>query len=186
MVDLLGEKMQKIYFSQTFIFGLYTYLRQIDLSLDRVLYDSWDKFLLFYEDKISHKKVLEYIENQCKDKVELFNKSNPEKPDLPFFRRFLSIYNKVIYGKPYLYDFEIAYLYSVIKKISRFISSEHTPNKEQIIELRMELIPYDSILSLKLNKNEIDRAHSIEHFNQSDFIAFSSLKTIVGENWLGN
>ena len=68
MVENLGVEMMKIYFDHIFLLGLYAYLRQIELSIDRVLHDSWEKLKPYFDERISPEKVIAYLEAQAINK----------------------------------------------------------------------------------------------------------------------
>ncbi len=176
--------MKKIYFTKSFVFGLHTFFGQVELSIHRALNDSWDRLLLFYKDKLPPERILEYLKNHCKKETISFDKTIEEPIFLTIPQKILSVFNRIVGGKPYLYDVEVLYYYLAIKRFLKIIGSNDRPNNDQIVVLRMDLNHYGAMLSLRLSNNEISRSQLVEHFNQSYYKKFLSLEKIVGNNWL--
>lgn len=171
--------MVKVKFNKIFILGLYAYLRQVELSLDRVLFDSWGKLILYFEDKIKPQEVINYLEKITENKVKII-----------IFSKKIVFHNNIFdslffFGKYcYLSESDIFNIRSLLKTFSILIQDMTPPDKDKLIELRMQLNSLCHELEGKLPKKNIQKAQYVEHFNQNKCLHCISLEEIVGEEWL--
>lgn len=166
-----------------FVLGLYTYLRQMELSVDRVLQDSWGKLIIYFDERISPQKVITLLESHVIDKSRLCKNSGEKLIEINYSEkleaRIMSVFGKF----PYLTDLELSKIYSALQTFSKLLESKKTPPNDMLIQLRMQLHSYCKSLALKLNNRDLKRAQSVEHFNQNDALEFVPLEEIIGAKW---
>lgn len=188
----------KIYFNRKFILGLFAYIRQSNLSIDRALMDSTDNMLEYYKTKIYPDKLLKYFENKCNDKLFFSKISNSKNIEPIFINNIISLIRKksflinklnkiisILRKKPYLTDNEIKYIYSIIKSFDNIIKYNNITN-EELMYLRLNMVYCCDILSLNLSRKEIKTAKKIEHFNQNFNLKCLSINEIAGNMWIEN
>lgn len=143
------------------IIGLYAYLRQVELSLDRALLDSWEKLVLYFEDKVPPNKIIEYLKSIKKN------------------RSVLIKYKKHYY----LHEPEIPEICSLLKIFSIYLEDRRNPNQVDIINLRSGLNSFTSKIHSRIPKKYIFKANKIEHFNQNEYLSFYTLEQVLGKKW---
>jgi hypothetical protein len=176
--------MGKLCLEKRFIFGLYTYLRQVELSVDRALYDSIAKLVIYFEDKVSPRSVLSELKSQSVEPI-ITEKtlSSPRRP-IGLFENVVIRFLTMIGAKPYLTYDELAYIYSTLEMFRKYLTSEQLRDRKELVGLRMRLNSCGDMLALRLSRREIKRALHFEHFNQNDILDCHPLEVLVGDTWL--
>lgn len=159
-----------------FLVFLYAYLRQIDLSLDRTRWDSWENLVKYYEEHIPPKKVLEQlIAIEKRITTNSNNISGVFQKGINPIRRFFQ--SKV--------SFQKSELLKVIELLEQFNDLLHKEFKEYPKEAELVRVDitkyYSTILGSKMSRKDLKRCMLVEHFFQNE-----NLKTIKIEAFAAN
>jgi hypothetical protein len=149
---------------------MYVYMRQIDLSLDRVRWESWKDIQAYYKSKISPIELMEFIAGLIpplshNTSLDSLIADLPETTEQNLVSKFLSNQN-------YLTEKELAYEYQLLFKFNYFLGIDFEKFTEDHEKLRVCIARfYSSILEPKLKRKDVEQGTKIEHFNQSDSIS---------------
>ena len=149
-----------------FLVGLYAYVRQAALSLDRTGSDFRQVLREYYVhiDAPSPERVIEAIGRKCR-----FSR-------LPvaavFNRKDRIVANRVVDN-----------LRRSLESLGNMLSDSGDWSDEEKSALRLELSRLESYLRAKLPTKLVDSASTIEHYNQSHRLQPSSISEISGATW---
>ncbi len=171
-------------FNKCFILGLFTYLKQIELSIDRSLNNPWDDVICFFNDKPNPNVILKYFDKYYHVKnikeYDIFY----DQIKLSFSSKLIAIVLTKIFNKPFLFNKEINFLYYSIKEFELYLEKTNNPNINNLVDLRLKLRSCCDLLSVRLSKKVLERAQYIEHFNQNEKLNCLDFDSIVDEGWL--
>lgn len=158
---------------------LYAYLRQIDLSLDRARWDTWENLVKYYSTNISQKKVSGKLKNyqliSVSKGVYYFNRISNV-----FLQKVISRVYGPIYSKVFFQITDVSKCIEFLDRFDQLLHEEFNdyPKKAEI--LRVEIAKYYSfVLGSRISNKDLNRVMKVEHFLQNDKI----LKTIKIENF---
>lgn len=174
--------MNKISFERDFLCGLYLYLLQIELSIDRALNGGWKEMAMFFNDK---NKANIVIETLLKDSE--YGEVRPL-----YYPEFSSLVNKkrmVIFRRPLfssflLYEDEIVYICEILRAFDNYLQADEVPEDGSLIKIRMGLYDVRENIARMIDKSIRKRSNSISHFNHNLNIEVQELETILGTTWL--
>lgn len=165
-----------IQFTSNFLLGLYLFLRQSQLSIDRCPPDSWNKLVNYFEVRTPIRRVIKVLENTAL--VSIDNISVDEIVNSLNKRNVLSIWR----SKNCLSEKELTYIYSCLLVLEDMFSC--FPDRETLVNLRLRLADAEMIVYNRLKRKTVVGRENIEHFNQSDMLSCKSIDELVGDVWL--
>lgn len=174
--------MARVFVKPNFFLGLYCFLRQIELSLDR--FDRWEKLLEYFSKRTPITKVIDVLEVLLNKKNDSFTcRSNFAIRDT--FINKLFQYTFSHFGRrPFLYSEEIEYIHYLLGSVSHLLSGIEKPKQDYINELRVKLRFCYEGFRFRLHEATIKKGNSIEHYNQNSNSQCYSLEEIAGCSWL--
>ncbi len=162
-----------------FLLGLYLFIRQLQLSIDRSLNDDWTKLVRYLDSKTSIQMVLDRLQSMStinlEDKIAI---EGVYKPTLSkgFWGTFIA-------RKSCLTDEELIYIYAQLKILVSLLKN-NSPDHKELIELRMNLFHSEALVANRISKRNLVNKEFVEHFNQNEFLSFESIDKLVGKPWL--
>ena len=88
-----------------------------------------------------------------------------------------------MFGRRYLYDDELAYIYNVLSKYNRLINLEGIPEPDDLIKLRMEIYDAKSIIKNILGCRKLESYGCVNHFRHSKHVKVKELEELAGSAW---
>lgn len=174
--------MTRVYVKSDFFLGLFCYLRQLELSLDR--FDIWEKLLEYFSKRTPITSVMDALEALLKKNNEpLKTRSNFAIRDT-FFNKWLQYALSLFGRKPYLYSEEIRYIHYLFGAVLLLFRKKDKPEQKCLNELRIKLRFCYEGLRFRLHEAAFRKGISIEHYNQNDILRCLPLEEIVGRDWL--
>ncbi len=189
--------MPQILIQPSFALGLYVYLQQAELSVDRVLRQPWQMLYQFYqsEERIMPGTVIKVLEEVVE------NLSSPENrleinliaptsfltvvSPIRYYKILARIWNWHVRKLVVLNDEQFLFIYQSIMELNRLLNLELTPNLWQIGSLRQNLSLAEMILESHMLFGSIcKRARRVEHLNQNEYLTFLKFSEIVGNTQL--
>lgn len=149
---------------------LYAYLRQIDLSLDRSRWTSWNELKDYYKNQINPKKVVIFLLQYSHVEME----SNND----PHYIKSYNLMDKIkalifrFFGvKNFLSKSELLYCCQKLMKFDEYLKSTIEIDKLDIERLRIEIaiLNYD-IIEYKLSMKDRKKAMFVQHFLQNKIV----------------
>ena len=155
---------------RNFLVGLYLFLNQMQLSIDR---SKWQEFSKYTLERFSIEEVLHALRvHGFPAQVDL---ECERKPNVNFFRRWLA-------RKNYLYYDERSYICTWMSILASTLKEPETPDRNTICNLRLNLAYAAEIIYPRISEYKPEYSH-IEHCNQSRKFQTRSLTEILGEEW---
>lgn len=175
---------KKIEFDNIFIYGLYLYLLQIELSIDRVLHGGWKELLAFFEDKYNVEKVLKILlKGTSSKKVEpLYKPDFRSSVDQKKVRKIL----RHLFPSAFLYEDEIVYISGILIAFENYLNTHKPPENESLINLRMGIYDVRENIAMMVDKKLIKRSKLLDHFNHNVNINVQDLDSVLGTIWLNS
>ena len=159
---------------RSFIFGLYLFLRQLQLSIDRSTPAgaSWRELQLYFKERIPVEKVLAHIANSTgAGPYELATKPPRPVSWLAFLRKLT------------LSDAELQYVVWWLTEARRLLG-EDDPCHDTVIDVRYNLACCEELLSTRLGRRD-RRVVNVEHYNQNPILHCKPIHALVGHPWPG-
>ncbi len=163
---------------KNFLLGLYLFLRQLQLSIDRSLNDDWAALVEYLSYKTSVQEVLDKLQSASTIDLE---KRAGDKVERPCLSKGLS---SVVGRKNCLSNEEIIYIYAKLKTIASFLVGDSAPHREALINLRMDLLHSEELVKIRISKKYLTSKEFVEHFNQNEALACKGIDELVGRSWL--
>ncbi|EDV9642758.1 hypothetical protein HM25_002480 [Salmonella enterica subsp. enterica serovar Carno] len=156
----------KIYYSDDFTLGLFSFLAQIELSVHRGM-DCWSDL----RDYFSEKDIFRTIDN-----ILISEKRQQYQMNIPLWRKY---FYSVI-RKRYITDTEWNDLSDLLIDVSALLRNDN-PDREEIIKLRMRLRVFALVIRgrLKVNGIVLKLADRVEHFYENEHMVHYSINQIV-------
>ena len=171
-----GKRVKKVP-DAAFCLGLYTYSWQASLSIHRAMPSFWEDLIVFYDDKVPPKKVIDFIEetyigapfSEAID--EIGSSSWPKRLTMLTLRRRA---------------LTVEYLAAVCSRLSflaELLAQHRQPGADDVIKLRMDLYKDCETLSHCVPRRKLRKAQDITHFNQNPCLQCFPFEEIVGLDW---
>ena len=154
-------------FTRNFISGLYVYVRQAALSIDRAFSDDFQRELLAY-----------YAQGQVPavDTILVtFQKSGR--------RKVLPVVDFLMSGRVCFTQKECERATQALSKLQQLLSGGVEFTQAERMELRLELSQLEVLLRNKLPNALTDDIQYVEHYHQADTLELKPFRAIVGSNW---
>lgn len=165
-------------FEKSFLLGLYLFLRQLQLSIDRSLNDDWAALVEYLSCKTSVLKVLDKLQSASTIDLE---KSADDEVEKPRLSRGLS---SVVGRKNCLSDKELIFIYAKLRTMATFLLKDKAPDREVLINLRMDLQHSEELVRSRISSKSLTDKEFVEHFNQNESLACKGVEELVGGSWL--
>jgi hypothetical protein len=178
-VEVLGVKAMKFRFDQSFLLGLYLFIRQLQLSIDRSLNGDWEKLVEYFEAKTSVSEVLEKLKSISTIDFESKTVGELTKPAL-----VESLLSAIAGRQNTLSEEELVFIFSRLQEFSALLSCSESPNPQALINLRLELQRAEDLVSSRIDKKTLAGKEFVEHFNQNDSLECKAINDLVGGAWL--
>lgn len=165
-------------FSYTEVLTLYSCLRQIDLSIDRIRWATWPKFQYYF--KING--CLGHLDTVLADRCEssFINKhSLPIHKSVIFkFKERLRLRISGIYKMP---EIEIKTLCLLLDEFNALLN-ESSPHGYHLERLRVDIANfYTGSLGFLLSGKDFEIVNDIEHFSQNETLHTLSVSNIINQ-----
>lgn len=155
---------------------LYAYLRQIDLSLDRSRWNSWNEFQNYFESRLQPFSVIEYLKMSFQLPETDFDQFVFFLEKKTFSEKLKSNFAKSLFLK----QNEILYCCKLLSLFNKYLKSDVEEYNLEIEKLRIDIAEYYSkLLELMISKKDLKKLMKIEHYKQSDTIEVVSLKEFL-------
>lgn len=159
---------------------LYAYSRQIDLSLDRSRWTSWDKFQDYYSCRLQPDKVIEYLQRS-------FQLPNIDFEQFIFFPKKKTIIDKLefrIRKNQFLSQGEVLYCCKLLWAFDKELKSDNKGYNLDIEKLRIDVSTfYSQILELLISHNDLNRLMKVEHYEQNDKIEVIEMSEFIPDDF---
>jgi len=172
--------MNKIKIKYQQLLFLYAYLRQIDLSLDRSRWTSWNEFQDYFRNRLQPVQVIEYL------------KRNFQLPDIDL-EQFISFPEKktimkklksTIGKNQFLNQNEILYCCKLLCVFDKELKSDNKDYNLDIEKLRIDVSRfYSETLELLISRKDLNRLMKIEHYEQNDKIEVIEINEFVPDDF---
>ena len=161
-----------------FLVFLYAYLRQIDLSLDRTRWDSWEHLVKYYKEHITPEEVLEQLMD-IEQKAAVSDQDNKSgilyKGINPIYRLFRS---KVLFQKS-----ELLKCIELLEKFNTLLSKEFKDYPKEAELVRVEIAKYYSlVLGANMYGKDLKRCMLVEHFFQNENLKTIKIEVFASDN----
>lgn len=156
-----------------FLFGLYLFLTQMQLSLHRT---KWSEFVTYANQNFSLEEVLECLRSHFSTRSEPTD-SLIKKPNIHLIQRWFI-------RKGYLYKVEQIYIDLCLSRLVECVNGDHVPAKESILNLRLHMAYAADLIQPRIAQFD-ELYQPIEHSNQNETFddKANSLKQILHANW---
>lgn len=156
----------KIYYTNYFLLGLYSFLNQISLSIHRGI-DNWSELKIYAREKGMRSTTNKILESNMAIKYQIHNS---------LIKR---IYSSVIKSN-YVTDVEWIVLNELLNNINALLDADF-PDKNKQIELRVSLCNFMFKIRyrLKLNKTILCLADRVQHFHENERCVHYTINQIV-------
>jgi hypothetical protein len=147
---------------------LFTYLVQLDLSLDRSLWAHWADLKDFYaSQKLKPTDLVVLLRNTVER-----SRVNQQRGIGPFFKRL---------SAKYLLNSQIDYCCVLLEKFQLMLGTENV-DKNTIETLRVEVVDFAfDVVRPKIRFRDRRYLQSIEHFNQSLYHSHLGMESLLKE-----
>jgi hypothetical protein len=157
--------------------GLYAYLRQIELSLDRCIPTNIEEVKNYFllPEMYQPASVANYFESLIQVKEDfLFIDHSTKRHFSRFFGK-----NKLLLKRQ-----DMLTIITCLYDVDRLINSKHS-SPHGLIDMRVLInrVSWDLIGSKLCYKFRL-KAHSVEHYHQNEYLTFKSIDNILGDKWL--
>lgn len=193
-----------------FVIGLFTYLRQISLSVDRMYDSSWNEFVCYFKNGLMPSEVLNYLSictgefvDKTKVSKDITNLLLLYKSSKSTRKELTEAYNKIPQATPFkklraniilkwneklsFSNEEINTIYFLLSEFSNYLNRESSPDFQKEIVPLGRLMAYScSIVELKISAKDVKKVWNVEHFNQSFTLdsQLTPLNILLGKDWL--
>lgn len=156
--------MKKNNFEYDFLVFLYAYLRQLDLSLDRSRWTSFEELRKYYQNQIDPALI-----SRC-----LLNKSGLSIQDNNVHytiekKNYLDRVKYKFKKQYYLTENEIYYCCKNLLKLSNYLFAHQKVEKIELEKLRIDLTKFTyDILEFRILDRDVKKAMKIEHYLESN------------------
>lgn len=156
----------RVYYSDDFTLGLFSFLAQIESSIHRGM-DHWSDL----RDYFSAKGIFRTIDNML-----LLEKRMQYQVNIPFWKRGFYL----VIRKRYITDTEWNDLSGLLRGVNLLLHDDN-PTRERMIKLRMRLCVFALVIRrrLKVNRIVLKLADRVEHFYENEYVAHYSINQIV-------
>ncbi|OUS03835.1 hypothetical protein A9Q81_06820 [Gammaproteobacteria bacterium 42_54_T18] len=169
--------MNTFIFDEFFLTGLYLYVRQSQLSVDRVICNKWEAIVDFFDDRIAAEDVLNSIHERTGVEFGAIQLNVSDRPKV--FRLIPRIFMR----KLCLTSHQLEFIVNSIGCFSRYLQNSEAPSDQDLVELRMDLYLSEQIIGSRLKRYSDDSLHFVEHLNQSQELECKSIKELLGRDW---
>lgn len=171
--------------STTKLWGLYTYIKQLDLSLDRVSQRDWNELIAFY-DKWKKPRIVE--ENLLRLLNEfLKNIREPRNSDQTWLKSVGIVTSKFLnrYNHAYLEYADLAQTCALLALAAEYLLKKNNPpENDEISILRISLNSINQKIGKQLPMRMRRKSQKIEHYNQNPILECYPLEQIIEEEWI--
>lgn len=163
----------KIFLDKKFIVGLYFFVRQVQLYIDRS-FGSWPQVVSFIEERSSSPDIAMVV---CGlNKCHVTGKILEEGFLLNFFRRLIGT-------NLFLFDFEVAYLCDALNDFVRLMKVDD-PDREELVSIRLRMARIEQVIFSRIGGRSISRLGDVEHFNQGSDKNMYPIDELAGYDWM--
>lgn len=165
-------------FDKRFLLGLFLFLRQLQLSIDRS-FDDWVGLVGYLSSKTPIETVLDKL--QATSTIDLDNSTidGVERPALSN-----GLLASVLGRKNCLSGEELVYIYMHLKTLSSYLLRDDPHGRQDLIDLRMDLQYSENLVRGRINRSALTGKEFVEHFNQNETLTCASIDELVGDSWL--
>jgi hypothetical protein len=171
--------MKRIKFNYEYLVFLYAYLRQIDLSLDRVRWGNWSELKEYYKGRIPPLKVAQSLEMKFTFRPgENLIDSTAIEPDV-FERCYSFLLNMVC--TYYLSEDQAQYCYQLLSRFDSFLNLDVDKYNLEMERLREDIAKFNyiNVVRHQIKSKDADRAMHVECFLQSENLKVNSIYEFV-------
>ena len=159
---------------------IYACLRQIDLSLDRSRWTSWNRLQVYFKDKLQPAQIIEYLVRN----FQLPNTDFEQFIFIPEKRNFIRKLKSVIGKDQFLKQNEILYCCKLLWSFDKELKSNIKEYNLNIEKLRIDIAEYYSeVLSAMISNKDLKRLMKIEHYEQNEKIEVFEIKEFVPDDY---
>lgn len=160
-----------------FIVFLYTYLRQVDLSLDRSRWTTIEELRNYYANQINPKMISDYI---CQDIECNITSSFYIEKQKTFLNRIKNYFLKIFGKNTFLSSEEICYCSDKLLALHKYLTCDFEIDKEEIERLRIEIAKFNyNIIVSKLYSTDKNKAMFVEHFMQNENLETIEIRSFL-------
>ncbi|MEI3801357.1 MULTISPECIES: hypothetical protein [unclassified Chitinophaga] len=165
----------KVIIDYKYLIGVSACLRQVDLSIDRCRWTSWNELRTFYKGRTEVEYYFDFFIEICQ-KLMLY----PQYHELSGSAgRFNYLLSSVFGQKSFITTTELETGYYLLDEFNGLLRNEFPdPKYVEIIRLRMAGY-YTGILFSKLRRKDINKVLKIEHYLQNESLATLPLSKII-------
>lgn len=165
--------------NKTFLLGLYLYVRQVELSIDRSLHVDWDTIVDYFADKTPIETLIKKLESVTTIELKDIPFDTVVKPKVRLRPLPLLLRKKYC-----LSDEELIYIYTQLSLLSKVMVRGASPKRKQRTDLRMSFSHCESILFSRLKPRDYKDKIYVEHYNQNPILRCKPLEELIGNDWL--
>ena len=171
--------MDSIAIEEKLLIEMFASMRQLELSLHRVLYGCWDELCSFLdEDKV---KIFDGLAEKLQKILdEEYLRIAVEQPtDLSLLQSIKAHFIFYVTRKSYVPKGEIKYAVETIGRVLELLDSQNPPDNEVLIELRQALYSSCLIVEQRVPSRVLRLARSVDHYFSPDFQSHRDLRDFV-------
>ncbi len=162
-------------FDETFLIGLFLFIRMLQLSFDRALGGKWVD-------------LVDYLGGQpnCRDIAFRLSaisgydlpKTMPSKPAARSFSVAKPLFRRVGFRED-----ELSFIcWWLLQAADLIEQAEYEPSADEIVEVRVNLAYAEDLIRTRLRMKD-HSVEYVEHFSQSEMNRCKSIEEIIGEPW---
>lgn len=174
-----------IKFEKTNLLGIYLYLRQLEMSIDRRMkLKDFEDVKNFFAIRTSPSKVVDFLRKKSGlNQVDLSQNENTDL-NMPEYNSNIIVRTFRRYFLPNsLFKVEVIYTVFLLECVLKFFQNPN--NESDVADLRYRLrLCYETIYTPLFPASDRKKVQDIEHLNQADFIKYKKLEEILGTSWL--
>ncbi|MEJ2613153.1 MAG: hypothetical protein P8179_24650 [Candidatus Thiodiazotropha sp.] len=178
MVEILGVGTVIKAFDKKFLLGLYLFLRQLQLSIDRSL-DDWTGLVGYLSSKTPIETVLDKLRSTSTINLDDSAIGGVERPALSS-----GVLASALDRKNCLSDEELVYIYANLRTLDSYLLGDDSPDRQALIDLRIDLQYSEDLVRKRINKSALTGKEFVEHFNQNETLTCASIEELVGDSLL--
>ncbi|MFY0255724.1 hypothetical protein ACDQ55_17420 [Chitinophaga sp. 30R24] len=179
-MEALVTTNNKVFIDYKYLIGISACLRQVDLSIDRCRWTSWNELRAFYKERTGVDYFFDFFINKCQE-LSLsprYHESNSTTGKFSYIIRSLLL--AFLKQKSFMTINELETSYYLLNEFKSMLRNE-SPDPKHVELIRFRIANYyTNILLPKLKKKDIDRVLKIGHYLQNESIETLSLNEIVG------